>query len=281
MVSEPAGLTRTERLCASCGNTFFATAVMLGDRLMSTARNCDPCAHAIEEEKRTAAQVLLDAKATRNREQAVLLLNTPPLFATHTMGGVGTTLPLVHALLSDLELHGSAEQQRSLGRALQLARRLVGELSGGLRPAPFSAFIGGPGTGKTFLLWAIAGELASRHGIRSRVVRLSTLVRDLRASWRDKDGPSEDARLASYIDVPFLGIDEVSRHAFYGQQIHQHLYDVINARLEHDRPTLLTSNEDEAGLASILGIALTDRLVTGGIVDFGTGSYRRAGGGAS
>jgi DNA replication protein DnaC len=70
-------------------------------------------------------------------------------------------------------------------------------------------------------------------------------------------------------------IDEVSRHAFYGQSIHQHLYDVIDHRIEYRRPTILTTNEEDDGLEAILRPALLDRVkLHGGVLEFGNASYR-------
>ena len=222
---------------------------------------CERCAEAqareaAEEERR--ARIAARERACR---QALDRLAPPEIFAGATVDG--------------LEIWGTPAQQACTARAVQVARRIVGELSGGLIPVPFVALVGSPGTGKTHLLWAIGNALAGQWGISSKVVRLSSLVRDLRGAWRVKDGPSEEERLEAYVRPEYLGIDEVSRHAFYGQQIHQHLWDVINARLESNRPTVISTNEDESGLAEILGPALMDRLALGGLVDCGTESFRR------
>ncbi len=72
----------------------------------------------------------------------------------------------------------------------------------------------------------------------------------------------------------------MSRHAFYGQNIHQHLYDVLDHRAEYQRPTILTTNETNDGLAEVLRPALVDRLCYhGAIVEFGVTSYRATRGG--
>lgn len=171
---------------------------------------------------------------------------------------------------------GSKTQQGKIARAGSVGLRIVGDITGGIAPLPLVAFLGGPGTGKTMLAWGIAIDLTRDFGHTAKVVRLSALVRDLRGAWGSREGPSEEERLRKYLTPDYLAIDEVSRHAFYGAQIHQHLYDVINSRLEDEKITVLTSNESEAGLAEILGPALMSRLMLGGIVDFGTEDYRNA-----
>ncbi|MBK9693668.1 MAG: ATP-binding protein, partial [Gemmatimonadetes bacterium] len=136
-------------------------------------------------------------------------------------------------------------------------------------------FQGGPGTGKGHLAWSLAKAVVSDHGGSARVVKLARLIRDLREPWRSKEGAGEERRLRAYRVPDLLVIDEVSRHAFYGQSVQQHLYDVLDDRLEHQRPTILTTNETDAGIAEILGPALLDRLQgSGGVVRFGDASWR-------
>src|SRR5690606_36892115 len=91
-----------------------------------------------------------------------------------------------------------------------------------------SVFTGAPGTGKGHLAWAIARQLVERAQ-RVQVVKLADLVRELRASWGQKGGDGDRLVLEHYRRLDLLVIDEVSRHAFYGQPV-QHLYDVIDHR---------------------------------------------------
>jgi len=136
-------------------------------------------------------------------------------------------------------------------------------------------FQGPPGTGKGHVVWSLAKVIAGTHGATVAVVKCADLVRSIRASWRDPEATAEEQVIARYRNLDFLVVDEVSRHAFYGQQIHQHLYDVLDYRIERRRPTILTSNEDDAGLGEILRPALADRLQgEGGVLEFGTESWR-------
>ena len=106
---------------------------------------------------------------------------------------------------------------------------------------------------------------------------LADIIRDLRESWRrraDDDGPSERQRLAAYRSADLLVIDEVSRHALYGEPT-QHLYDLIAPREANLQPTILTTNESAAGLEDLIGPALTSRAAgAGGLWEFGTTDLR-------
>lgn len=134
---------------------------------------------------------------------------------------------------------------------------------------------GGVGTGKTYLSWAIARELVGR-GQRAIVAKLPAIVRAIRASWGSRDGSSEIKTLRRYTSPSLLVIDEVSRHVLFGnQQVQQHLYDIVDDRLERRRPTILTTNERDGGLRDLLGEALYDRLRLGSVVRFTGDSLRK------
>jgi len=89
---------------------------------------------------------------------------------------------------------------------------------------------------------------------------------------------SEKADYTENYKPDLLVVDEVSRHAFYGDNVSQHLYDVVNDRIEECRPVVLTSDESVAGIKAILGPALVDRLDgEGGTLEFTWRSFRTHG----
>lgn len=235
-----------------CGASFVQTKFVqqwLPDR-------CQVCRDRADAERKA----LLDA--TRIQERDVLVaerlakLDAPPLYA--------------NATLASYQLHGNVEDRTRQSRVLQIARRYLG-----LWPEvdPLIVFSGAPGTGKGHIAWAIARELAV-NGVSVRVVKLPALIRDLREAWRDRQGPSEEQRLRRYREPELLVLDEVSQHALYGQP-RQHLYDVIDERLEWLRPTIITTNESDDGLSALLGGALLSRVQGGGgLLDFGTADWR-------
>lgn len=254
-----------DAVCMDCQGVYAATVAWVAGRPMAPLRpRCPACAE-VQRAQKEAEDHEAEVAARDERFMKRCARNFAELAVPKSFTGVRVNVFVPW---------GSAAQQAKVGRAAQIAHRIIGDITGGFAPLPFVAFLGRPGTGKTLLAWAIAADLTQVFGHTAKVVRLAALVRDIRGAWNNKTGPSEDERLAKYLTPDYLAIDEVSRHAFYGQQIHQHLYDVINSRLEDEKITVLTSNESEAGLEEILGPALMSRLRLGGIVDFGDEDFR-------
>lgn len=254
-------------ICTACGVPFDGPILTVLDDRPLTGSLCASCraTRAAAEADAVAAERCAAAAATHRARCATRLveLDVPPAFASAT--------------LDTFRPWGTVHQRGCVDRATHIARRLIGQIVGDPAPEPFLPFVvfqGAFGTGKTTLAYAIAKIVAGEHGRAARVLKLSAVVRDLRGAWGAKDGPSESQRLARYLAPDFLVIDEVSRHAFYGTNVHQHLYEIVNGRLEQQRVTVLTTNESTETLSEIIGGALTSRLHLGGTVDFGAQDYR-------
>lgn len=256
--------------CPDCGALFEQRAILLDGRPLAMTRRCDQCsaaADAAAAARRAAYRQELErdalerAAAMRGELIAAATdgLATPPLYADAT--------------LTNWTLHGTDAEQLRQQRIQSAGLRYVAEW-----PDVHHQVIvlrGGPGTGKGHWAWSVAKAVAAL-GQAVKVVKLSNLIRELRRGWRGGDA-DEEVTLAVYRKLDLLVIDEVSRHAFYGEQIHQHLYDVIDERVEFRRPTILTSNETPEGLAEILRAALWSRIHgNGGVLEFGAGpDYRQ------
>lgn len=236
-----------EGLCAAgCGMP--VTETRFAGRNTWRTNTCDAC-HARELRELAAHEV------TTHRAVLMHQLEVPALYASVT--------------LESFALHGDGEARDAQARVLQLARRYVGTWP---EVPPLVVFQGAPGAGKGHLLWSIAKAVAGQHGDKARVVKLADVIRDLRAAWSGGEG--EMARLGRYRAPRFLGIDEVSRHAFFGQP-QQHLYDLIDYRAEQVRPTIITTNETAAGLSALLGPALMSRAAgAGALWQFGAADFR-------
>ena len=232
----------------------------LSPRAEWTQTHCEPCERVREQEAQQQREQRDRARCELAEREAIAcavrMLDVRPKYAGSS--------------LATFQIHGDPESRTKQGRMLQVARRYLAQWP---TVEPVLVFQGAPGTGKGHVAWAIARELAGSYGVRAQVVKLADMVRRLRATWRGQG--DEEKVLSFYRTLDLLVIDEVSSHAFYGQGVHQHLYDVIDNRLEFERPTILTSNETDAGLQSILRPALWDRLHDGGgVLDFGTASWR-------
>lgn len=261
-------LTQSSRTATcGCGNAFTQQGIVSAGRWTLThPMRCESCQAAAEDrlarsmgEKREDQAAQRREATAREVQSAVLALAVPPLYAGVTLDG--------------FEMHGAAADRTCQGRVLQIGRRYLANW-----PEVDSVVLlrGGPGTGKGHWAWSVAQSLANQ-GVRIAVVKLADLIRELRASWRDREADSEATVLDHYRRLDLLVLDELSRHAFYGERIHQHLYDVLDHRIEHQRPTILTSNEDDTGLEDILRPALVSRLLGNGqVLEFGTADYRLA-----
>lgn len=257
-------LTRQER--CPCGAAFEqrGVRVQINDRSMElgwSPKSCPACetkAAAVEQEAQQQASASFFAD---RRRRAELALGVPPLYA--------------EASLDSFHLHGTDEQQGQLSRIRHLAANYLSSWPAIPERHQLLLFQGHYGSGKGHIAWAIARWVVQEYAAQVRVVKLAAIIRDLREAWRDPTAPSEDQRLAAYRRPDLLVIDEVSRHAFYGKEVKQHLYDIVDDRLEQRRPTILTTNEDDDGIAEILGPALMSRIQgAGGKVPFPAVDWR-------
>jgi DNA replication protein DnaC len=174
------------------------------------------------------------------------------------------------ATIDTFRLHGSDAERKRQVRLTTAARRYLADWPD---VPEVLVFRGGPGTGKGHLAWSIAKALIRLHPVDVRFTKLPDVIRDLREAWRSDGGQTEAARLERYRKPDLQIVDEVSRHAFYGEP-HRHLYDLIDHRVDHCRPTIITTNETMDGLAEILLPALTSRVASSGLWEFGEADYR-------
>jgi DNA replication protein DnaC len=265
-LAEAIAVETVEVVCetAGCGNRILA------QRLWNEAtkahvllpRICAGCREKVAAERSTESRREQQAEQLRaqgrNLRARMAQLDPPPLYQGVTLGS--------------FQHHGDEAAKALQMRVLTWARRYLAEW-----PAvpSLTCFQGSFGPGKGHIAWALARALVEEQEATARVVKVAALVRQLRDTWRKDAARSYEQVLREYTTVDFLVVDEVSRHAFYGEQIHQHLYDVLDTRIEHQRPTIITTNEEPAGLVEILRPALANRLQgEGGLIRFGDASWR-------
>lgn len=134
---------------------------------------------------------------------------------------------------------------------------------------------GGPGTGKTHLGCGVANELL-RQGFTALYTTASGLVRDIRATWSKDSERTETDVIKAFIAPDLLIIDEIGVQVGSADEKIR-LFDVINARYEQVKPTLIISNLDVKGVVEYLGERAADRLRENGgqALAFTWASYRR------
>lgn len=233
------GSEKRQTACSICGTPMVQHRFLFGRKTPDAwpLPRCDGCIDRA-----------MDAESARLRYDTVhrLLaeLKTPPRYAQINEE------PFVR--------HGTDAEQLEQGRMLGRVKAYIETWP---RVPAAIVLLGPPGTGKGHIAWAITLAVVERYAVKARVVKLPDLVRLLRATWgrAEADVVSERVELDTYRRLDLLVIDEVSRHAFYGEPM-RHLYDLIDHRLEWLRPTILTTNETPQGLTEILGPALTSRV---------------------
>lgn len=258
---------RVEGTCA-CGVVVSLAVPTVDGRPLPFVRSWIPVCPDCRAKQDAAEQAREDERrrALAARRRAFLLdeLNVPELYAGVTLDNFVT--------------HGHSKDRVLQQEALHLARGIVAAWP---RVGLFYAFLGVPGSGKGHIAYSLCKALVEAHGAHARFIEFSRLLRDLRASWgvKDYEGPTDDERVAKWVGLDFLVIDEVSKDAILGSNSHQQLFEIVNLRINAGRTTILTSNATEAELPGLLRPALLNRLEgNGGIVDFGESSYRTKGG---
>lgn len=161
-----------------------------------------------------------------------------------------------------------AGQQAALRRARAYSGRICGGGYGGL------ILSGQPGTGKTHLACAVgmAFEATTRSVL---FMSVSELIRKLRKSYRkDSDQDLQEA-INAFRDMDLLILDEVGVQTGSDDELLL-LTDVINARYNWMKPTVLISNLSVKELEPVLGSRIIDRMREdgGALIEFAWESFR-------
>ena len=130
--------------------------------------------------------------------------------------------------------------------------------------------IGSAGVGKTHLACAVIREY---DGGKYRTA--PDIIEELRRAKSFTANETEGEIVSYYGRVPLLVIDEIGRGINAVDEKYM-LYQVLNARYNSRRPTLLISNHSKADFLQYIGVAAADRLVESAeIVELKGDSYRK------
>lgn len=135
--------------------------------------------------------------------------------------------------------------------------------------------LGLPGNGKTHLAIACAKECMRSSKMTSLFTSTYKIIRNIRECWTNHDR-SEKEVYDEYIKADLLIIDEVGVQN--GSENERNiLFQIINDRYESNRPNIIISNLDLAGIRSFLGYRSFDRLKdNGAVVVFDWESFRKS-----
>ena len=153
------------------------------------------------------------------------------------------------------------------GKALQAARGFIYAIKRG----EFKSFvmIGNAGTGKTHLACSIVRALGGKYRTAPDIVE------ELRRAKSFTANETEDKIIDYYGHTPLLVIDEIGRGISATDEKYM-IYQVLNARYNTRKPTVLISNHKKAEFLQYIGVAAADRLVESAeLIEMNGESYRR------
>lgn len=133
---------------------------------------------------------------------------------------------------------------------------------------------GGPGTGKTHLACAVANAVMGSHLAECKFGTVATILRHIKDTYRKDSERSEQDAINNLVSPDLLIVDEL------GVQVgseHEKLlmFEVLNARYQELRPTILISNLCSAELEAFMGQRVMDRYrECGAILAFDWASHR-------
>lgn len=134
---------------------------------------------------------------------------------------------------------------------------------------------GNPGTGKTHLAAGVANYLLE-NGSTAIYSTAMAAIRAIRETWQNKTGKTESQVIQDFVKPDLLILDEIGvQHGTEAEKLH--LFDLINARYEAVKPTLIISNLELEAVEQFVGERAFDRLREGGgkAVSFDWSSSRK------
>ena len=158
----------------------------------------------------------------------------------------------------------SNEMQRAAAQAMGLFLREI--KCGAFRTL---VLIGTAGTGKTHLASGAVREYGGKYATAPDIVE------EIRRAKSFSADQTEKQIIDHYSHTKLLVVDEIGRGIAATDEKYM-LYQIINARYNTRKPTVLISNFTKADFLKYIGVAAADRLVeSGDIVEMNGESYRK------
>ena len=151
------------------------------------------------------------------------------------------------------------------------AAQAIGEFLRDIKCGVFRTLvlIGTAGTGKTHLACGVVREYGGKYATAPDIVE------EIRRAKSFSADQTEKQIIDNYSHVKLLVVDEIGRGIAATDEKYM-LYQIINARYNTRKPTVLISNFTKADFLKYIGVAAADRLVeSGDIVEMNGESYRK------
>lgn len=144
-----------------------------------------------------------------------------------------------------------------LEQALGLAKRFVSGWKKAKAEGYGLFFYGNPGTGKSHLAISIIKALLP--DVTALYTRVPDMISYIRAMWRADSETSSYAAIRHFVDLDLLVLDELGVQSGSANE-QALLFEVLDARLAENRPTIFLSNLSPKDLRPIIGERLVDRI---------------------
>ncbi len=237
--------------CAEHGGWQRTVYLEHGAELGRYPKSCPACAAAQRRQ--------LEAQAARQRDEALLALRL-----------AAAQLPerFTHATFDNYD---PAHNAQALERLRDYAARWPAQCGTG----ESLVLLGPVGTGKTHLAVALLRVVITRGG-NARYCTVLELLREVRATWRNRAGRNEQELIDHFAGVQLLAIDEAgAQYGSDGERLV--LFEILNKRYERLLPSLICGNASLEELERCLDARSVDRLRENGgrAVVLGGPSWRR------
>lgn len=231
-----------ERRCCSLHGLYLARVVLFNGEIVSNGQ-CPECAKLRDEEAaRERARVQAQKQAEIDRRRIELALGRaciPADFKQKTFD----------SFIADSD---------ELRQALDLAKRFVAGWDKARAGGYGLVFYGNPGTGKSHLAISILKELIPQ-GVTGLYTRVPDMVGYIRAQFHQDSETSVYAAVRRYVDLDLLVLDELGVQSGTANE-QTLLFEVIDARLSENRPTIFLSNLAPRSMVPVIGERLVDRI---------------------
>lgn len=219
---------------------------------------CPQCNEAEIGQLKARDAALKEAEDLERWNQRVVDAGIPPRFQDRTLESYSADNP-------------GAE------RALAFAKTYAQQFASNLGRGTSCIFVGKPGTGKTHLAIGIALHIM-REGRTARYLTVQRAVRKIKDTWNRESKERESDALRWMTEVDFLILDEIGVQ--FGSDFEKNLlFEVLNARYENRRPSVILSNLNQNEVQTYLGERVVDRIREDGgrVITFDWASHRRQG----
>ena len=220
---------------------FRARIVMLGDVKVSdgVCPECERLKRLADERERAKIEAQRAAEEARQRMEKALGRSCIPQD------------------FLDKSFENFVADTENLCGALDLSKRFVKGWEKAKAAGYGLFFYGKPGTGKTHLATSILKCLMP--GVNGLYTRVSDMIGYIRTGWRSESPVSAYQAARHYVDIELLVIDELGVQV--GSISEQTLlFEVIDARLSENRPTIFLSNLSPSEIVGVIGERLADRI---------------------